>query len=65
MAAKRNTYKYRYKKANKVLHSGITDDLERREKEHQRRWPGGHIVQVGRRTTRAAAEEWERRQKKA
>lgn len=34
--AKRDTYKYRYKKRNNVLHSGITDDLERREKEDQR-----------------------------
>ncbi|TKJ46346.1 hypothetical protein CEE34_09020 [Candidatus Aerophobetes bacterium Ae_b3a] len=37
-----------YKKRNKVLLSGITDDLERREKEDQRRGPGEHIVQVGR-----------------
>ncbi len=55
----RDTYKYDFKLGNKILHSGVTNDLERREKEHQDRWPSGHIVQVGNRTTLEAAEEWE------
>jgi len=38
---------------------GITNDLDRREQEHQQRWPKGHIVQVGRRTTEDAALNWE------
>jgi len=37
----------------------ITNDLDRREQEHQQRWPKGHIVQVGRRTTEDAARNWE------
>ena len=47
-----------------TLHTGVTNDLARREEEH-RRVSGidGHIEQVGRRTTRAAALEWERWQR--
>ena len=60
MSDKRDTYKYQFKDGNKVLHRGITNDLERRESEHQQRWPEGHVSQVGRRTTRDAALEWER-----
>lgn len=61
MASKpRDTYKYVYKKGNKIVHGGITNNLDRREREHQRRWPGGHIRKVGRRTTEEAARKWER-----
>lgn len=45
---------------NKIMHRGITKNLERREQEHQQRWPEGHIKQVGRCTTEVAAREWER-----
>jgi predicted GIY-YIG superfamily endonuclease len=55
----RNWKKYDYKTGNKITHSGITKNLERREAEHQQRWPGGHIVQVGRATTEEAARKWE------
>ena len=60
MANKRDTYKYAFKKGHKIVHKGITDDLERRESEHQQKWPGGHIKQVGRRTTEEAARQWEK-----
>ena len=65
MPKPRDTYKYQFKKGNKVLHTGITNDLERREDEHQRRpsWNGGHIKQVGRRTTREGALRWEDEQR--
>ena len=53
----RKTKKYDFKMGNKILHGGITNDLERREAEHQQRWPKGHIVQVGRATTEEAALE--------
>ncbi|MBI2337574.1 hypothetical protein HYW41_01085 [Candidatus Daviesbacteria bacterium] len=55
----RNTYKYDFKVKQKIVHSGITNDLERRETQHQVKWPKGHIVQVGNRTTEEAAREWE------
>ncbi len=61
----RNTYKYDFKANNKIVHSGITDNLGRREKEHKQKWPKGHIVQVGRRTTQEAAEKWEKTKHKS
>jgi len=54
----RDTYKYNFKVGNKIVHSGITIDLERREKQHQRRWPNGHIKKVEYRTTADAARKW-------
>ena len=44
MTNKRDTYKYDYKVRNKIVHSGITGDLDRREQEHQRRWPSEHLI---------------------
>ena len=61
----RNTYKYDFKIGQKIVHSGITNDLDRRGDEHQQKWPSGHIVQVGYRTTREAAMNWEGRKRKA
>jgi len=55
----RDTYKYQFKVGNKIVHGGITKDLERREQEHQQTWSNGHIRQVGRRTTGEAARKWE------
>jgi predicted GIY-YIG superfamily endonuclease len=60
----RNWKKYDFKVAQKIVHSGITKDLERRETEHQQRWPSGHIVQVGRSTTKDAALAWEETKQK-
>ena len=56
----RDTYKYHVKNGNRIVHRGITNDLNRREQEHQAEYPGLQIRQVGRRTTREAALEWER-----
>jgi len=60
MRKPRDTYKYHFKIGNKIVHGGITNDLERRELEHQQRWPKGHIRQVGWRTTEEAARKWEK-----
>ena len=60
----RDTYKYDFKVGNKIVHSGITNDLERREQEHQSRWSSGHITQVGRKTTEDAARAWEETKQK-
>lgn len=62
---KRDTYKYDFKIGNKIKHSGITKDLDRREAELEAKWPKGHIVPVGRRTTEEAAREWEEGKRKA
>lgn len=68
----RDTYKYWFKVGNLRVHCGITYDLAQREYQHRNSgkyttynkkryyWKDGHIVQVGRITTRAAAMEWER-----
>ncbi len=58
MAKPRDTYKYQFKVGNKIVHGGITDDLERREAKHQQKWPKGRIKQVGPRTTERVAREW-------
>ena len=48
-AAKRDTYKYHFKLGNKSVHTGVTNDLDRREQEHRSRrgWVKGHIVNIG------------------
>lgn len=56
----RDTYKYHLKSGRQIVHRGITNDLSRRKKEHLTQHPGSRIRQVGRRTTREAALEWER-----
>ena len=60
----RDTAKYKLTHRGKIVHRGITNDLERREREHQEKWPGSRIEQIGRKTTRDAAREWEKGQKK-
>ena len=62
---KRDTYKYHLKRGNQIIRSGITNDLDRREKEHQRNYGKNvHIQSVGNRTTREGAREWEKRQRR-
>lgn len=60
MSNPRDTYKYHLKIGNKVVHRGVTNDLDRREQEHLQKWPAGHIAQIGNRTTREAGLTWER-----
>ncbi len=60
MPKRYDTYKYQFKVGNKIVHGGITNDLERREQEHQQDHPGGRIIQVGRRTTEESARKWEK-----
>jgi len=61
MSENRDTYKYHVKLGRKIIHRGITTDIERRGSEHKARWPKSHITQVGRRTTHKKALEWEKR----
>ena len=62
---KRDTYKYHLKQGDKIIRSGITNDLNRREKEHQRNYGKDvHVQQVGKRTTRESAREWEKKQRR-
>ena len=58
--AMRDTTKYHFKRVNKILHTGITNDPERREQEYKSDIdPKGHLQKVGRQTTRDRALEWE------
>ena len=61
MSKPRDTYKYRFVGPDgRIKHSGITNDLKRRESELRRQYGPGDIRQEGRRTTREAARRWER-----
>ncbi|MBA7579758.1 hypothetical protein ES708_21634 [subsurface metagenome] len=60
MGKPRNTIKYLVKIRNKVIDGGITEDLERREKERQQEHPKCHLLKVGNRTTEEAARAWEK-----
>jgi predicted GIY-YIG superfamily endonuclease len=60
MSKKRDTYTYDFKVGSKIVHSGITNDLSRREAEHKQRWSNGRIHQVGNVKTRDGALNWEK-----
>ena len=56
------TFRYRFLVGSRVMLKGITTDLKRREREHQRRWPAGRIEPVGEATSHEEAWDWEQRQ---
>jgi hypothetical protein len=53
-----DTYRFIIRDGPKIVHGGITDDLERSKAEGRRRWPGGRFFQVGEKTTDDEAREW-------
>ena len=55
-----NYYTYRFYVAGNEVHGGITTDPQRREREHQQRWPTGYMRIVGGPMTEAQARLWER-----
>lgn len=59
--AKRDTYRYHIKCGKKILHRGITNDLNRRHGEHKQNYGSDvTITQVGPRVSRNSALRWER-----
>ena len=56
-----DTTKYRLRHRGKVVHHGITNNPDRREGEHQERWPGSNLEKIGVKVTRKGALEWERK----
>ena len=61
----RDTHKYHLKRGNTIIRSGITNDLDRRESEHQQEYgKNAHITKVGNATTRKGARDWEKGQKR-
>ena len=60
---RRDTFKYHFKLGRKIVHTGITNDLNRREREHKRTYgEDGQITKVGIATTLDAALRWETEQ---
>jgi len=59
-----NWYGYHYYVGNVKKHSGITSDPQRRQAEHQTRWPGGKMVLIIGPVTEAVARAWEAQQTK-
>ena len=64
MPTDRTVYKYHFKLGNKIVHTGITSNIDFCAAEHRRKrgWGKGHIKQVGYRTTYQDAIEWEQEQ---
>ena len=59
-----NWYGYHYVTSTGKKHSGITTDPNRRQAEHQQRWPGGRLVLATNALTEAQARAWEAQQTK-
>ncbi|MDE0332442.1 MAG: hypothetical protein OXL41_11290 [Nitrospinae bacterium] len=61
----RKTCKYHFKMGNRILYSGVTKDLEKRERELKRKFgEDGYIKQVGGATSLDVALVWESEQAK-
>ncbi len=54
----KNTRKYEWKKGNKILGYGITNDLEKREAEHKQEVPGSKLKIVEGKCSEKRAKEW-------
>lgn len=60
MGKPRNWYTYEFKRGNKVLHGGMTQDPIDREKRHQQDIdPKGHLKIIGKAKTEDGARKWE------
>lgn len=60
MSRQRNWYTYQFKRGNKILHGGITQNPERREQELQNEIdPRGKLKTIGRAKTEEGAKNWE------
>jgi predicted GIY-YIG superfamily endonuclease len=59
-----NYYGYHYHVGNDKKHSGITTDPQRRQSEHQQRWPGGRMIVVIGPVSEQQARAWEAMQTK-
>lgn len=60
MAKSRPYRKYLFKVGNKIVHGGITTDVQQREQQHKQKWPKGHIKAIGGPVTEESAREWEK-----
>ena len=58
----KDTDTYKLKQNDKIVHKGVTYDLEEREAQHQKQFPKSKIEKIGEIKTREKALEWERKQ---
>ena len=62
--ADRDHFKYDFKIGNRIVHTGITNNLDRREQEHKQTYgQNGHITQAGLAVTKESALAWEAEQR--
>ena len=62
MGKPRNYIIYRVHVKGKVVHGGITTNLEQRKQQHKQKWPHSIVKQVGGKVTEETAREWEQEQ---
>ena len=61
---KRDTTRYNLWRKGKIVRTGITNDPDRREQEHRRRYgPNANLIPVGPKVTRETALKWEDEQR--
>lgn len=61
----RDTARYHLYRGRTIIRSGITNDTDRREREHQREYGEDvRLEKVGPKVTRETAREWEAKQRK-
>jgi hypothetical protein len=53
-----DTYRYQVFDAGKIVHIGITMDLETARDACKQKWPHGRFIQVGEKTSEATAKDW-------
>lgn len=56
----RDTYKYVLKNGREIVYVGVSSNPPQRLEQHRQTKTFTHMIIVGRRTTRSAAETWER-----
>ena len=56
----RNYSRYKVRVGRTVVHGGITEDPERREQEHQQKWPKAKLTTIGPKVTEESARKWEK-----
>jgi len=59
MGSERDIWTYDFLVGNKIVHSGFTNNPDRREAEHRLRWPTGHLRIDGAAKTEEGARAWE------
>lgn len=62
MGKARPYIKYVVRIKGKIVHGGITANLERRKQEHQQTWPKSIIRKVGGPVTEEGGRRWEKKQ---